>query len=70
MSVITNIVHQLFSAFYFNETSVKMSNTSAVTPFPGVFTSSNTPARLPWDTYSKHFLHSTAFLPFQSLKKL
>ncbi|SPC67605.1 related to acid phosphatase [Ustilago sp. UG-2017b] len=52
MSVITNIVHQLFSAFYFNETSVKMSNTSAVTPFPGVFTSSNTPARLPWDTYN------------------
>ena len=29
---------------------------NAVTPFPGVFNSSTTPAGLPWDTYSKSFL--------------
>ncbi|KAJ1023572.1 hypothetical protein NDA16_003189 [Ustilago loliicola] len=29
-----------------------MSNTSAVTPFSGVFTTSTTPGHLPWDTYN------------------
>lgn len=36
-----------------NHLSAKMSS-SAVTPFPGVFNSSHTPAGLPWDTYSEY----------------
>lgn len=41
--------------------SAKMSNTSAVTPFPGIFNSSLTPAGLPWDTYSKPLSSTTTF---------
>ncbi len=54
---LSDLLLTLLGTSIFEAAPAKMSTSVHVTPFPGVFNSSITPASLPWDTYSKLHPH-------------